>query len=73
MVIDEIQPDVLNRLRLRARESGRPLEAELRSILERASECDWISAAPELDRVRALFVGRVFSDSTHLLQEDRVR
>lgn len=73
VVIGEIEPSVLERLRLRAVQSGRPLEAELRSILQRAAECDWVSASPEMERVRALFTGRRFADSVTLLQEDRAK
>ncbi len=73
VVIDEIDPGVLDRLRLKALQSGRPLEAELRSILERAAECDWLSVSPELERVRAIFTARNFGDSVSLLSEDRVK
>jgi hypothetical protein len=75
VVINEVEPAVLERLKLRASLSGRPLQAELKSILETASvserASDWPSIAPELARIQALFETRAFSDSVEVLAEER--
>jgi plasmid stability protein len=73
VVIEEVEPAILERLKLRALQSGRPLQAELRSILEMAAECDWLSVSPELQRVQAHFAGKSFSDSLGVLQEERAK
>ena len=75
VVINEVEPAVVEQLKLRASLSGRPLQAELKSILETAATAggpsDWPSVAPELARLRAHFQTRVFGDSVDILAEER--
>ncbi len=72
VLIRNVEPDVVERLRSRAQQNGRSLEAELRRILaEAASEGDVLLG--QVERVRALFAGRTFGDSAMLLREDRDR
>ncbi|PYM26416.1 MAG: hypothetical protein DMD80_17865 [Candidatus Rokuibacteriota bacterium] len=72
VLIRGLAPDVVERLKSRAKENGRSLQAELKAILEYA-------ARPPLDipeaikRVRAMHRGRRFSDSTTLIREARER
>jgi plasmid stability protein len=73
VLVREVAPDVLERLKRRARQNHRSLEAELRVILQEAADGREDQALTEVDRIRALFVGRTFSDSVELLQEDRSR
>ncbi len=73
VLIREIEPVVVDRLKERAKKNGRSFEAELRVILKDAAEERAASATPELERVRALLRGRKFSDSAALLREDRER
>ena len=68
VVINEIEPIIIERLKRRAANSGRSLEAELLSILRHAADYDWVSVSPELQRVRLLFADRTFSDSVDLLE-----
>jgi len=75
VVINEVEPAVLEGLKLRASLSGRPLQAELKSILEIAAGAgkasDWPSIAPELARIQAMFEARTYSDSVDILAEER--
>ena len=73
LLIRDLDPKVVTRLKTRARGNRRSLQAELKEILERAA------ATPNPDRravmraVQKLFGGRTFSDSTELIREDRGR
>jgi len=73
VLIRDVGEDVVERLRRRAKRSGRSLEAELRLVLSRAADEDYDSTRSAIERVRALFEGRCFSDSTELVREDRDR
>ena len=73
VVIRDLDSDVVERLKQRAQRSGRSLEAELRLVLKRAADEDFVSARAAVERVRALFGDRRFSDSSELVREDRDR
>jgi len=73
VLIRDLDEGVIRRLRRRARRGGRSLEAELRLVLRRAADEDLESARTAVERVRAMFEGRRFSDSTELVREDRDR
>jgi plasmid stability protein len=73
VLIREVEPSVIERLRNRARRNGRSLEAELRTILRRAAGLEMKEALDELKRIQAGFEGRVFSDSAELIRQDRDR
>jgi antitoxin FitA len=73
VLVRDVEPQVLDKLKARARQNGRSLEAELRLILRQAAGEPASSLLPEVERVRAMFAGRAFSDSAALLREDRDR
>jgi plasmid stability protein len=73
VLVRDVPKPVLARLKARARRDGRSLQAELREILVKASEPDLFDARMAADRIRAMFAGRKFSDSTELIREDRDR
>ena len=74
VLVRDIEPDVVNRLKERARQNGRSFEAELRVILkEAASEEKNTDMLAESRKIRALLKGHDFSDSTELIREDRNR
>jgi plasmid stability protein len=64
---------VVVRLKERARRNGRSLEAELRLILRQAAGMFPTDVMADVERARALFKGRTFSDSSELIREDRER
>jgi plasmid stability protein len=68
VIIRNLSPDTVENLRRRARRNGQPLEAELRLILDRAANKQLHSDLERIDRVRALFAGRTFSDCTELIR-----
>lgn len=73
VLVRDVESAVIDRLKRRARQNGRSLEAELRMILRRAAGVDMEAALAQLQRLQADFAGRSFSDSTELLREDRER
>lgn len=73
VLIRNLDQSVIERLRRRAKQRGRSLEAELRLVLARAADEDFESAGSAAERIRVMFQGRRFSDSTVLVREDRDR
>jgi hypothetical protein len=63
----------LERLKARARRHGRSLQAELKEILEAASEADLLDARLVADRIRRSLRGRRTTDSGKSQAEDRRR
>ncbi len=74
VLVRDLDPEVVARLKARAEERGRSLQKELKAILEEAAaKPTWEEARREIERVRQRFAGRTFSDSTELVREDRDR
>ena len=73
LLVRDMKPDVVEKLKARAQRNRRSLEAELRVIFEQAVEEPAVDMLAEVERVRALFAGRTFDDSTMLVREDRLR
>ncbi|HEV7518111.1 MAG TPA: hypothetical protein VGR07_17570 [Thermoanaerobaculia bacterium] len=73
LLVRNLNPDVVERLKARAHEHGRSLQAEVQRILEGASGRRMEEARELADRIRASLVGLPHSDSAELLAEDRAR
>ena len=74
VLIRDLDPAVVERLKARAEENGRSLQRELKAILEAAAaQATWAEARAAAERVRQMLGGRQFSDSTELVREDRDR
>ena len=73
VLIRDIAPDLVEKLKARAQRNHRSLEAELRVICTEAVRTPAGAIEEDLERVRALFSGRTFSDSAVLLRDDRGR
>lgn len=73
VLVREIDSAVVTRLKARARESGRSLQAELKLILERAAASDVATAQVIAARLRRRLAGRDHTDSARLLARDRMR
>ncbi len=71
VLVRDVEPAVMEKLR--AQRNGRSLKAEARVIFRAAVVTAPSEMQAEVERVRALFTGRVFSDSAALLREDRER
>ncbi|NUN98529.1 MAG: Arc family DNA-binding protein [Candidatus Omnitrophica bacterium] len=74
VLIREVESEVIDRLKERARRNHRSLEAELRHILVEAAGKSNAEFLAEILEIRKHFEGRRFpSDSTDLIREDRDR
>jgi len=73
ILVRNLDPDVVERLKSRARANGRSLQAEVKMILEQGAKVLDMRTARELaDAIRKGF-GRTFDDSAELIREDRDR
>jgi antitoxin FitA len=72
LLVRGVDDTTVNALKMRAKRHHRSLSAEARTILQEAAAGagNW---REEVERVRAMFEGRTFSDSSDLIREDRER
>lgn len=74
VLVRNLAPSALARLKRRARINGRSLQSELKALLESSSRSLTLQEVQaEATRIRALLAGRIQGDSTELLREDRRR
>ncbi len=73
VLIRDLENEVVDKLKERAKSRGRSLESELRLILEQAAQDTRRQGLLELEGIRARLAGLNFSDSTEMLREDRNR
>ena len=73
VLVRDLDPEVLERLKSRARLHGRSLQGELKVILEAAAVFSMSEAREVSERWRQRLAGQMTSDSSDLLREDRER
>ena len=81
IVLDNINPDVIEKIRNLAQKHNRSLEDEIKTILAQAAETEAVEkreinisqAWSKIDEARQRHAGKIFSDSVELLREDRNR
>lgn len=73
VLVRDLDQPILERLKARARRHGRSLQAELKEILEAASEADLLDARLVADRIRRSLRGRRTTDSGESQAQDRRR
>ncbi len=73
VLVRELDDEVVQRLKQRAKQGGRSLQAELRRILEQAARQDMSDARRLAERIRRKLAGRKHCDSSRLIAEDRAR
>lgn len=74
VLVRNLAPSTLARLKRHARARGRSLQSELKSLLESAANAVTMEEArAEAARIRARLAGRIQGDSTDLIREDRER
>jgi len=73
ILIRDIDEVVLKRLKKRAKRNKRSLQAELKTVLERASMVNVVDAKALAERIRLELSGHTHSDSAELIAEDRRR
>jgi plasmid stability protein len=73
ILIRDVDPAAVARLKRRAAGAGRSLQAEARLVLEAASRDDRAAVARRAEALRRGLSGRAHSDSVALLRADRRR
>lgn len=73
LLIRDLAPETVDRLKERARRHRRSLQGEIRLILEKEATADARDPWELADRIRLSFGGRRFTDSAALIREDRDR
>jgi plasmid stability protein len=74
VLVRDLDPEVVERLKERARSNGRSLQREARAILEGAARTYTMEEAREVTaRWRERFTEGEFDDSAELIREDRDR
>jgi len=71
ILIRNLDETTIERLKLRATQSGRSLQAEVKMILDQAAHVDLQTARLTAARIRDKLKGRPTTDSVDLLREER--
>lgn len=69
IIVRNLDESVVDRLKTRARENDRSLEAEVRHILEQSAKVDMAQACQIALNIRERLKGRSFPDSVELIRE----
>jgi len=73
ILVRDLNDEVIERLKDRARNDGRSLQSEVKLILEQAAQADVKAARKLANDIRKRFKGRRLTDSADLIREDRDR
>ena len=73
VLVRNLNEKVVARLKKRAEQRGRSLQAEVKEILEQAAGRDPVEIRRTVERVRRMLGDKRFSDSAALIREDRSR
>ncbi|MGD8238181.1 MAG: hypothetical protein PVH68_06505 [Armatimonadota bacterium] len=76
ILVRHLDDAVVAKLKERAKQNGRSLQAEAKMILEEAAagpKVDAETARKMIEEIRARFKGREFPDPVELIREDRDR
>lgn len=73
LLVRDVSDEVVEKLKARARENRRSLQAEVKLVLEEATRFDRATALKRIEEVRKMLAGRPMSDSTELIRELRDR
>lgn len=73
ILIRNLDPEVVAKLKKRAKSAKRSLQGEIHFILERQAEINPVEGRRAMDRIREAYerAGKKFSDSAKLIREDR--
>ncbi len=74
ILVRNLDKGVVERLKKRAKGSGRSLQSEVKMILEEAADSpqiDMKTALKHIEEIRRRFKGRKFPDTVELIREDR--
>ncbi len=70
ILIRGLDPEVIKRLKKRARRNGRSMQSEMKSLIERAARAESMEAVNLAASIRRMLAGREHSDSSELVTEE---
>jgi len=79
IILENINPNLLEKLQILAQKNNRSLEDEIKAIIAQVAETEFIQKASfttawaKIEEAHQRHDGQVFSDSVELLREDRNR
>lgn len=73
LLVRDVEIEIIEKLKKRAKQNGRSLQGEVRSIIVGVIEDDPLSDDETASAIKRSLRGREFSDSAVLLREDRNR
>ncbi len=74
VLVRDVEPQILEKIKERAARNGRSLQTEVQIILRRSAEtAEILSDIETAAKIKASLQGGNFSDSAELLREDRNR
>lgn len=73
VLVRDLDPEVIERLKSRARRHGRSLQSEVKSILEAAAPLSMRDARDLAEDWQRRLAGKISGDSSDLIREDRER
>lgn len=74
LLVRGLEPEIIDRLKIRAKQHHRSLQGEAKLILEEAAEkATWKEAMERARKIRKSFGNKKFSDSAELIRKDRDR
>jgi antitoxin FitA len=77
LILNDLDPNIIEKLKVRAANHQRTLEEELKAILQEAINAEQIAKMnafrEQAAQMRQALSGRVHSDSAELVREDRAR
>ncbi len=73
VLVRGLAPDVVERLKQRAKQHGRSLQAEIKAVIEQAARSEMRRARAIAAQIRKRLAGRLHHDSADLLADDRSR
>ncbi len=73
ILVRDLNPDLVKRLKTRAAQNGRSLQGEVKAILESVDTLSMSEARALAEEWQRRLAGRMTSDSSDLIREDRER
>lgn len=73
VLVRDLEPETIERLKARARQHGRSLQGEVKAILEAAAPLSMSEARELAEHWQRRLAGQIEGDSSDLLREDRER
>ena len=74
LLVRDLEPEIINRLKIRAKSHNRSLQGEAKLILEEAAhKMTMTEARAVAQKWQKRLAGRKFTDSADLIREDRDR